>query len=77
VLGPEDAELFSALKRLRSAIAREEQVPAYVVFPDRTLAELALRKPRTLAAMEGVRGIGPAKLDKYGQRFLDVVREGA
>ena len=74
-LGPEDAELFASLKRLRSAIAREEQVPAYVVFPDRTLAELAMRKPRTLAAMESVRGIGPAKLDKYGQRFLDVVRE--
>ena len=42
-----------------------------------TLAELAVRKPRTLSAMEDVRGIGPAKLDKYGQRFLDVVREGA
>jgi ATP-dependent DNA helicase RecQ len=76
-LGPEDAELFAALKQLRTAIAREEQVPAYVVFPDRTLAELAVRKPRTLAAMETVRGIGPMKLDKYGQRFLDVVREGA
>lgn len=74
-LGPEHEELFAALRRLRSEIAREEQVPAYVVFPDRTLAELALRKPRTLAAMEGVRGIGPTKLDKYGQRFLDVVRE--
>ena len=76
VLGPEDAELFAALKRLRSTIAREEQVPAYVVVPDRTLAELAVRKPRTLAAMENVRGIGPTKLDKYGQRFLDVVRDG-
>jgi ATP-dependent DNA helicase RecQ len=76
-LGPEDAELFAALKRLRSTIAREEQVPAYVVFPDRTLAELAMRKPRTLSAMESVRGIGPTKLDKYGQRFLDVVRDEA
>ena len=74
VVGPDDAELFAALKQLRGAIAREEQVPAYVVFPDRTLAELAVRKPRTLAAMEDVRGVGPAKLEKYGQRFLELVR---
>jgi ATP-dependent DNA helicase RecQ len=52
-------------------------VPAYVVFPDRTLAEFAVRRPRTLAAMGDVRGVGPAKLDKYGQRFLDRLQEAA
>ncbi|MEJ7809021.1 MAG: ATP-dependent DNA helicase RecQ [Gemmatimonadaceae bacterium] len=72
-LSENDARLFGSLKQLRSAIAREEQVPAYVVFPDRTLAEMALRRPRSLAAMGGVRGVGPAKLEKYGPRFLTVI----
>jgi ATP-dependent DNA helicase RecQ len=73
-LAPEDAELLGRLKKLRTAIAREEQVPAYVVFPDRTLAELAVRRPRTLHAMGLVRGVGPVKLDKYGERFLAAIR---
>jgi ATP-dependent DNA helicase RecQ len=68
--------VFAALRALRSEIARAEQVPAYVVFPDRTLAEFAVRRPRTLAAMSAVRGVGPAKLEKYGERFLDVIRRG-
>jgi ATP-dependent DNA helicase RecQ len=72
-LAPEDQRLFAALRALRSEIARAEQVPAYVVFPDRTLAEFALRRPRTLAAMSAIRGVGPAKLDKYGERFADVI----
>jgi ATP-dependent DNA helicase RecQ len=72
-LGPEDQRLFAALRALRSEIARAEQVPAYVVFPDRTLAEFALRRPRTLAAMSAIRGVGPAKLDKYGERFADAI----
>ena len=73
-LGPGEERTFAALRALRGEIARSEQVPAYVVFPDRTLAELALRRPRTLAAMEQIRGIGPSKLEKYGQRFLDALR---
>ena len=75
VLGPEEAALFNALKAVRGELARAEQVPAYVVFPDRTLAEFALRRPRTLAAMGDVRGVGPAKLEKYGARFLRALRE--
>ena len=76
VVGPDDAPLFAALKALRSRIAREEQVPAYVVFPDRTLAEMAVRRPRTIAALGDIRGVGPAKLDKYGRDFLDAIAEG-
>jgi ATP-dependent DNA helicase RecQ len=75
VLGPHDAALFAALKTLRGTIARAEQVPAYVVFPDRTLAEFAVRRPRSLAGLSDVRGVGPAKLEKYGERFLAVIRE--
>jgi ATP-dependent DNA helicase RecQ len=75
VLGPEEAALFAALKAVRGELARAEQVPAYVVFPDRTLAEFAMRRPRTLSAMGEVRGVGPAKLEKYGVRFLAALRE--
>ena len=67
--------LLGRLRELRSAIAREDKVPAYVVFPDRTLAELAVRRPRTEHAMAQVRGVGPAKLEKYGERFLAVLRD--
>ncbi len=77
VMSAADQQLFAALKSLRGEIAREEKVPAYVVFPDRTLAEFAVRRPRTLPAMGDVRGVGPAKLEKYGQRFLDRLREAA
>jgi ATP-dependent DNA helicase RecQ len=74
VLSAADARLFTSLKALRSSIAREEQVPAYVVFTDRTLAELAARKPRTASGFLEVRGVGQAKLDKYGERFLSAIR---
>lgn len=74
VLGDGDSSLLEQLKNLRRTIAKEEQVPAYVVFPDRTLAEMAVRRPRTSQALSGIRGVGPAKLARYGDRFLDVVR---
>ena len=74
VLEGADARLFASLKTLRSSIAREEKVPPYVVFTDRTLAELAARKPRTPASLLEVRGVGQAKLDKYGERFLAAIK---
>ena len=74
VLGAGDSSLLDQLKTLRRTIAKEEQVPAYVVFPDRTLAEMAVRRPRTSHALSGIRGVGPAKLARYGDRFLAVVR---
>jgi ATP-dependent DNA helicase RecQ len=66
VVGPGDEALFAALRALRSEIARADRVPSYVVFADRTLAELAVRRPRSLAALADVRGVGPAKLDASG-----------
>lgn len=71
----EHAPLFQALRALRAELAKAEQVPAYVIFPDRTLAEMAVRRPRSRAALEEVRGVGPAKLEKYGERFLAAIRE--
>ena len=74
-LGAGDAALLGELKALRGRISREEKVPAYVVFPDRTLAEMALRRPASLAALEDVHGVGPARREKYGERFLTIIRE--
>jgi ATP-dependent DNA helicase RecQ len=66
---------LAALKTVRTRIAREEQVPAYIVFSDRTLAELAVRRPRSLTALQDVRGVGPMKLERYGARFLAAIAE--
>jgi len=59
-----------ALKEWRLTRARADEVPAYVVFNDRTLAELVTRTPRTLAELAAVPGIGPAKLERYGAELL-------
>jgi len=72
-LGAAEERLLGVLKTVRSTIAREEHVPAYIVFSDRTLAELALRRPRSLTALQDVRGVGPMKLERYGARFLDAI----
>ncbi len=69
-----DEALLARLRDLRRVISREDQVPAYVVFSDRTLAEMAVRRPTTEHALSEIRGVGPAKLERYGARFLDVVR---
>jgi ATP-dependent DNA helicase RecQ len=69
------AALLGELKALRGRIAREERVPAYVVFPDRTLAEMAVRRPVSLDALASVHGVGPARRDKYGEQFLGVIRD--
>jgi DNA helicase-2/ATP-dependent DNA helicase PcrA len=66
----EQTPAVQALREWRLARARAEEVPAYVVFNDRTLAELVLRTPRTLAELATVPGIGPAKLERYGPELL-------
>ncbi|MDQ6690356.1 MAG: ATP-dependent DNA helicase [Gemmatimonadota bacterium] len=73
--GPAEERALAALKTVRTRIAREEQVPAYIVFSDRTLAELAVRRPRSLRALQDVRGVGPMKLERYGARFLAAIAE--
>jgi len=69
-----DGALLDALKALRSKLAKAQNVPAYVVFSDRTLVELATHRPASPAAMREIHGIGDAKLERYGTAFLDVVR---
>jgi ATP-dependent DNA helicase RecQ len=72
-LPAEAAELFEALRRLRSELARAENVPAFVVASDRTLRDIAVLRPRGLAALQLAHGIGPAKAERYGARLLAVV----
>jgi ATP-dependent DNA helicase RecQ len=70
-----DAALFEALRRRRSELAKAQKVAAYVVFADKTLIDMARRKPATAAEMSAVHGVGAAKLRQYGQLFLDVIRQ--
>lgn len=69
----EDAPLLSALKAQRRALAEAQRVPAYVIFPDRTLIEMAQSRPRTLDEMARVNGVGAKKLESYGEAFLRVI----
>ena len=69
----EDEALLDALRALRKQIADDAGVPPYVVFHDATLLGLIERRPGSLGDMLEVSGIGQSKLQKYGQRFLDVL----
>ena len=65
--------LYERLRTLRAELASERNVPAYVIFNDRTLRELAGIKPKTMDALLDINGIGEAKQKKFGQRFLDAI----
>ena len=69
----EDVGLLALLKSRRRALAEAQNVPAYVVFPDKTLIEMAERKPATLDQMAGITGVGARKLESYGTAFLEVI----
>ena len=69
-----DAALLERLRALRSSIAREEKMPAYIVFTDRSLIEMAVRRPKSEFALGEIRGVGPMKIEKYGERFLALLR---
>ncbi len=73
LVSDEDAPLLSALKAKRRALAESARVPAYVIFPDRTLIEMAENRPDTLDAMAAINGVGAKKLERYGAAFLGVI----
>ncbi len=73
MVAEEDAPLLSALKAKRRALAEAARVPAYVIFPDRTLIEMAETRPATLDEMARIGGVGAKKLERYGDAFLEVV----
>ncbi|WP_239476737.1 DNA helicase RecQ [Nocardia arizonensis] len=72
-LGPADAGLFERLREWRAATAKEQGVPAYVVFHDSTLREIAARKPGSMAELGTVSGVGENKLARYGEGVLEAV----
>ncbi|MFA5825385.1 MAG: RQC domain-containing protein, partial [Gallionellaceae bacterium] len=75
--GANEDPLWQALKAKRSALAREQGVPPYVIFHDSTLLEILNRKPQTLNEMGQISGVGQSKLAKYGDAFLQVVEDAA
>ncbi len=77
LVSAEDEGLLSALKAKRRALADAGGVPAYVIFPDRTLVEMATRRPQTLDAMRGITGVGDVKLSRFGPEFLAVLTGAA
>lgn len=72
-LDPEAAAVFERLRSWRSAQAKEQGVPAYVVFGDATLRALATQRPASIDALSGVSGVGAAKLERYGEAVLEVL----
>ena len=72
---PYITELFDELKKMRTAFARDENVPPYVVFSDATLIEMATFLPQNNEEMRKISGVGDVKMDKYGFDFLQTVKE--
>ena len=71
-----NAELFEKLRVLRKSIADAEHVPAYIVFSDAVLRAMAASVPTTEHQLLAISGVGPVKLERYGSRFLELLRLG-
>ena len=67
--------MFDKFRELRLQIAREENMPPYIIFSDKTLIDMAVKMPRSKSEMLEVSGVGENKYGKYGERFLRVIEE--
>ena len=74
-LSERDLDLLGALKALRSTLSQARNVPAYVVFSDRSLADMALQKPTSVEEFAAIHGVGQAKLKKFAAQFITVITE--
>ena len=74
-LGAEADPLFEALRARRRELAQAAAVPPYVIFHDSVLRAVAATRPRDLTALGSIGGVGAAKLERYGEAFLEVVRQ--
>ena len=72
-LSGDQTALLDALKALRLRLAKERGVPAYIVFPDRTLIDMARQRPRTREEFSEVNGVGAAKLEQFAEPFLATI----
>lgn len=70
-----DQEVFEELRQCRYSLSQQESVPPYVIFHDKTLVEMSRKRPATLVEMGKIAGIGEKKLDKFGQKFLDIIMQ--
>ncbi|MBV9753012.1 MAG: HRDC domain-containing protein, partial [Hyphomicrobiales bacterium] len=70
-----DRDLFEKLRVKRLELAKAQNVPPYVIFHDKTLADMAARRPRSLAELAAIPGAGAVKLDRYGEAFVTVINE--
>ena len=74
-LGGEDKTLFDVLRALRKRLADEQALPPYAIFHDATLRDMAQQRPVTLDQFARIRGIGEAKLCRYGESFIEAIRQ--
>lgn len=75
ILNSKGLEFFEILRKLRTEIAREESLPPYLIFSDKTLIDMCVKLPLERAEMLSVTGVGEHKYEKYGERFLSCIRE--
>ena len=76
-LDPDTELLFIALKVFRMEIAKERSVPAYIIFSDKSLIDMAQKKPKTLTEFGDVFGVGAGKKKKFGKKFLEFIKENS
>ncbi len=69
-----DAKLFERLRALRAEIAKRNEIPAYIVFSDKTLKDMSLKHPQTKEEMLEVNGVGEVKFNRYGEEFLELLK---
>ncbi|MFA0252744.1 HRDC domain-containing protein, partial [Vibrio sp. 10N.261.45.A4] len=74
-LSAQDAEVFEKLRELRASLAKEQNVPAYVICHDASLADIALKRPTTLDALGEISGFGEAKVAKYGEPIITLMNQ--
>jgi len=74
-LSTHDQDLFEQLRQLRSELAKDQNVPPYVIFPDKTLVEMAMNKPSNEEEMLAISGIGAVKFKRYGETFLNELKQ--
>jgi len=70
-----DQKLFDILRELRKELADRDSVPAYIVFSDKTLKEMSVKRPVTKSQMLKINGVGEVKFERYGKIFLEKIRE--
>lgn len=76
-LNEEDKKLFELLRKQRLALAQAQKVPAYIIFYDSTLKEMAEKRPQTLIELGHISGVGKTKLERYGESFLAIIKQNA